>query len=196
MAAPGSYRVVLAPLDFVVCAAGDGREQSSRQDRQDRQEEFEFQISGLALLASWREFLSLLILCRRRRRRDPRHGQLAQQHPVPSPSPSTTKAAPAIRSARAGRPIVTESRLGFLLTDAPKLERNFRGDGVADAQLRRDLGAAVGRAALRSQPLQRDARAAGREESAGTRARSRVPRRSMTASASATSFPISRSCAR
>ena len=31
---------------------------------------------------------------------------------------------------RGGRPIVTESRLGFLLTDAPKLERNFRGDGV------------------------------------------------------------------
>jgi alpha-glucosidase len=31
---------------------------------------------------------------------------------------------------RAGRQIVTESRLGFWLTDAPKLERNFRGDGV------------------------------------------------------------------
>jgi alpha-glucosidase len=31
---------------------------------------------------------------------------------------------------RGGREIVTESRLGFLLTDAPKLERNFRGDGV------------------------------------------------------------------
>jgi len=24
VSAPGSYRVVLAPLDFVVCAAGDG----------------------------------------------------------------------------------------------------------------------------------------------------------------------------
>ena len=31
---------------------------------------------------------------------------------------------------RGGRQIVTESRLGFWLTDAPKLERNFRGDGV------------------------------------------------------------------
>ena len=31
---------------------------------------------------------------------------------------------------RGGREIVTESRLGFLLTDAPKLERNFRGDRV------------------------------------------------------------------
>ena len=31
---------------------------------------------------------------------------------------------------RGGRLIVNESRLGFLLTDAPKLERNFSGDGV------------------------------------------------------------------
>lgn len=31
---------------------------------------------------------------------------------------------------RGGREIVTQSRLGFLLTDAPKLERNFTGDGV------------------------------------------------------------------
>ena len=37
---------------------------------------------------------------------------------------------PGYSIARAGRPIVAESRLGFLLTDAPKLERNFRGDGV------------------------------------------------------------------
>ena len=26
--------------------------------------------------------------------------------------------------------MIAESRLGFLLTDAPKLERNFRGDGA------------------------------------------------------------------
>ena len=78
---------------------------------------------------------------------------------------------------RGGRPIVTESRLGFLLTDAPKLERNFRGDGVADAQLRRDLGAAVGRASLRAQSLQRAARAADREESRpDARFDRRVPR--------------------
>jgi hypothetical protein len=31
---------------------------------------------------------------------------------------------------RGARPIVTESRLGFWLTDAPKLERNFRGGDV------------------------------------------------------------------
>jgi alpha-glucosidase len=31
---------------------------------------------------------------------------------------------------RAGRQIVTESRLGFLLTDAPKLERNFQSAGT------------------------------------------------------------------
>jgi alpha-glucosidase len=31
---------------------------------------------------------------------------------------------------RGGKQIVTESRLGFLLTDKPKLERNFRGEGV------------------------------------------------------------------
>jgi alpha-glucosidase len=31
---------------------------------------------------------------------------------------------------RGGKQIVAESRLGFLLTDQPKLERNFRGDGV------------------------------------------------------------------
>lgn len=32
---------------------------------------------------------------------------------------------------RAGAPVITESRLGFLLTDAPKLERNFKlGDSA------------------------------------------------------------------
>jgi alpha-glucosidase len=37
---------------------------------------------------------------------------------------------PGYTISRNGRPIVAESRLGFLLTDAPKLERNFTGDGV------------------------------------------------------------------
>jgi alpha-glucosidase len=37
---------------------------------------------------------------------------------------------PGYTISRNGRQIVTESRLGFLLTDAPKLERNFIGDGV------------------------------------------------------------------
>jgi alpha-glucosidase len=37
---------------------------------------------------------------------------------------------PAYTVSRKGRPIVAESRLGFLLTDAPKLERNFQADGV------------------------------------------------------------------
>jgi alpha-glucosidase len=37
---------------------------------------------------------------------------------------------PGYTISRNGRPILTESRLGFLLTDAPKLERNFTGDGV------------------------------------------------------------------
>ena len=37
---------------------------------------------------------------------------------------------PGYTVSRGGRSIVHESRLGFLLTDAPKLERNFRGDGV------------------------------------------------------------------
>jgi alpha-glucosidase len=32
---------------------------------------------------------------------------------------------------RAGVPVITESRLGFLLTDAPKLERNFKAAGTA-----------------------------------------------------------------
>jgi alpha-glucosidase len=32
---------------------------------------------------------------------------------------------------RAGAPVITESRLGFLLTDAPKLERNFKAAGTA-----------------------------------------------------------------
>src|SRR5690349_15147275 len=31
---------------------------------------------------------------------------------------------------RAGVPVITESRLGFLLTDAPKLERNFQAAGA------------------------------------------------------------------
>ncbi|HJY42722.1 MAG TPA: glycoside hydrolase family 97 N-terminal domain-containing protein, partial [Steroidobacteraceae bacterium] len=37
---------------------------------------------------------------------------------------------PGYTVSRNGRSIVTESRLGFLLTDAPKLERNFTGEGV------------------------------------------------------------------
>ncbi len=56
---------------------------------------------------------------------------------VSSPSNTLTVAVtvndegrPGYSITRGGRPIVTESRLGFLLTDAPKLERNFRGDGV------------------------------------------------------------------
>ena len=32
---------------------------------------------------------------------------------------------------RSGAPVITESRLGFLLTDAPKLERNFKAAGTA-----------------------------------------------------------------
>ena len=38
---------------------------------------------------------------------------------------------PGYRVDRLGRPVVTESRLGFLLTDAPKLERNFEIAGSA-----------------------------------------------------------------
>lgn len=37
---------------------------------------------------------------------------------------------PGYSVSRGGRLIVNESRLGFLLTDAPKLERKIRGDGV------------------------------------------------------------------
>jgi alpha-glucosidase len=37
---------------------------------------------------------------------------------------------PGYSIARNGREIIAESRLGFLFTDAPKFERNFRGDGV------------------------------------------------------------------
>ena len=33
---------------------------------------------------------------------------------------------------RHGTPVIEESRLGFLLTDAPKLERNFTLDGTAE----------------------------------------------------------------
>ena len=36
---------------------------------------------------------------------------------------------PGYAIARRGVPVIAESRLGFLLTDAPKLERNFRLDG-------------------------------------------------------------------
>jgi alpha-glucosidase len=36
---------------------------------------------------------------------------------------------PAYAVTRAGKPIIAESRLGFLLTDAPKLERNFKSTG-------------------------------------------------------------------
>src|SRR5262245_33010983 len=38
---------------------------------------------------------------------------------------------PAFSVMRAGTPVITESRLGFLLTDAPKLERNFKGAATA-----------------------------------------------------------------
>src|SRR5919107_1784970 len=38
---------------------------------------------------------------------------------------------PAYAVSRAGVPAINESRLGFLLTDAPKLERNFKSAGTA-----------------------------------------------------------------
>lgn len=38
---------------------------------------------------------------------------------------------PSYAVARSGMPLVAESRLGFLLTDAPKLERNFKASGIA-----------------------------------------------------------------
>ena len=38
---------------------------------------------------------------------------------------------PGYAVSRAGAPVITESRLGFLLTDAPKLERNFKAAGTA-----------------------------------------------------------------
>jgi alpha-glucosidase len=37
---------------------------------------------------------------------------------------------PSYSVSRNGKAVIADSRLGFLLTDAPKLERNFRGDGV------------------------------------------------------------------
>jgi alpha-glucosidase len=40
-----------------------------------------------------------------------------------------TDGRPGYSIARRGRPMIAESRLGFLLTDAPKLERNFRLEG-------------------------------------------------------------------
>jgi alpha-glucosidase len=38
---------------------------------------------------------------------------------------------PGYSVSRAGVPVITESRLGFLLADAPKLERNFKAGGTA-----------------------------------------------------------------
>ena len=38
---------------------------------------------------------------------------------------------PGYRIDRAGKPLIADSRLGFLLTDAPKLERGFVSGGTA-----------------------------------------------------------------
>ena len=63
---------------------------------------------------------------------------------------SVTLDAEADRATRSPRhmPVIAESRLGFILADAPKLERGFRLEGV-EREPRRNLGAALGRAPLR-----------------------------------------------
>ena len=43
----------------------------------------------------------------------------------------TDEGRPGYTVSRAGAPVITESRLGFLLTDAPKLERDFKAAGTA-----------------------------------------------------------------
>ena len=100
---------------------------------------------------------------------------------------------PGYAVSRRGRPVIAESRLGFILADAPKLERNFRARGVRDAQHRRNLGAALGRAALRAQPLQRAARARSSRRRRWRAGSTVVFRVSTTASVSATNSRSSRS---
>ena len=56
------------------------------------------------------------------------------------------------------------SRLGFILADAPKLERNFEARARRSEGHRRHLGAALGRTPLRAQPLHGAARDAARED--------------------------------
>jgi hypothetical protein len=54
---------------------------------------------------------------------------------------------------RSGVPVIAESRLGFILADAPKLERNFKAAGSATRS--------VDETWLRAQSLQRAASPAG-----------------------------------
>ena len=96
---------------------------------------------------------------------------------------------PTYSVSRLGRKVVDTSWLGFLLTDAPKLERNFDPDGDRAGHGRRDLGAALGRAPLRPQPLQRAARRLRREDWRCAAASTWSSACSTTASASATNFP-------
>lgn len=64
---------------------------------------------------------------------------------------------------RDGKPLLAPSRLGFLLVDTPKLDRAIAGDRRAHAQLRRNLGTALGRTPPHPQSLQRTAGDPGRE---------------------------------
>ena len=77
---------------------------------------------------------------------------------------------------RLGKPVIAESRLGFLFTDAPEMLRNFEFAGRSTTQLRRDLGRAVGRVSDDPQPLQRADRQLRRDRMAEAADDCRLPR--------------------
>ena len=51
---------------------------------------------------------------------------------------------PGYAVARGGQPVIAESRLGFILADAPKLERGFRLDGVGNGAATTKPGSSPG----------------------------------------------------
>ena len=83
---------------------------------------------------------------------------------------------PGYAISRRGAAVIAESRLGFILADAPKLERGFRLAGKRTAERGRNLGTALGRAAVRARPLQRASRPPGREGAARAPPGRRLPR--------------------
>ncbi len=115
-------------------------------------------------------------LWRRRRRRSGRERVVAGRH-ADGDITLNGEGRPGYAIDRRGKRMIEESRLGFLLTDAPKLERNFALASQQHAQRRRDLGAALGRTTLSCATVFNELRVHLRETTPLARAsRGRIPR--------------------
>ena len=112
--APGSFRVEVPPLGYVVCQGGRNEAR------------FLFAIAGIALA------LARGCASREQPATDAEHA-IARGQSGRLVAPERRGSAGILDRFAAARPLVDWSRLGFILADAPKLERNFEIGDVSTA---------------------------------------------------------------